>query len=330
MLKRSVPAIVLLAVAIWGGFLLIDTEKKSAPDKGRTVLSVYTSGQATTPQMAFWKALADKDLTFSVDVHYWKNLDDLRGLLLAGKGDIWIGHVDGFALAAMRGAPVRLLSVTGWKKFYLLSNNPKVNNFSDLMKLSEETEIAVAPPQSPGLAVLRSMEKLSLPHFEYAPYDPKQLALKAMKNELEFLMLPEPLVTVLLKKAPQYHIVASVEEEYGKMAGKEAKLPMAGIAMNTRTLEKYPDLADKISDALLLQEQALIENPELGLEALPDEFEKFIPKAMVRASLKRDVICVRSAADAKDSVIEYLQMLFPAKITEGSSALPKTFFGEKQ
>ena len=320
----------LLAVAVWGSLLLIDTEKMSAPNKGRTVLSVYTSGQATTPQMAFWKALADGDLTFSTDVHYWKNLDDLRGLLLAGKGDIWIGHVDGFALAAMRGAPVRLVSVTGWKKFYLLSNNPELHNFSDIMTLPEETEIAVAPPQSPGLAVLRGMEKIDLPRFQYAPYDPKQLALKAMKNELELLVLPEPLVTVLLKKAPQYHIVASVEEEYGKMAGKEARLPMAGIAINTRTLEKYPGLAEKISSALLLQEKILIENPELGLEALPDEFEKFIPKAMVQASLKRDIICVRSGADAKDSVIEYLQMLFPNKMVEGSSALPETFFGAKQ
>ena len=49
--------------------------------------------------MPLWQALARGELSFVPDIHYWKNLNDLRGILLAGKGDIWVGSVDVFAQA---------------------------------------------------------------------------------------------------------------------------------------------------------------------------------------------------------------------------------------
>lgn len=331
MITRVAVLCTLLGLAAWGSLHLLQQNAPSAPETGRAVLSVYTTGQATTPQMPLWKAFAEGELPFTPAIQYWKTLDDLRGLLLAGKGDIWIGHIDGFAQAAMRGAPVQLVSVTGWKKFYLLTSLPDIHTFSDVRALGAGTEIASAPPHSPGVAVLRALEKHGVPAFTYVAYEPKQLALMAMQNKVPLLLIPEPLVTVLLQKAPHLRIVASVEEEYGRLTGKPAMLPIAGIAVNTNTLTRMPRLAQQLEQALANQEVTLQQFPLGGVHAMPEDFERFIPRPLVEASLERDVIRIRSARESKDMILEYLQMLFPDMENETRyGTLPETFFGEKQ
>lgn len=327
-MQKILALTALIVLAVWGGLHLTLNDTPSAPTPGRTVLSVYTTGQATTPQMPLWKALAEGKLNFTPEIHYWKNLDDLRGLLLSGKGDIWVGHIDGFAQAAMRGAPIRLVSVTGWKKFYLLSSREDIRSFKDISQLSKGSEIASAPPHSPGVAIMRALEGDGLPSFSYAPYEPKQLSLMAMQKKVDLLILPEPLVTVLLKKAPHLHIVASIEEEYGKLTGKPAMLPIAGIAVNTETLKQHPMLAEQIEKALKHQETCLKKNPATGLDTLPKEFEKFIPRQMILSSLERDIIQVRSAKESKALILDYLNIVFSdTKMTAKDISLPETFFG---
>jgi len=326
--KHFVSLAALLLIAVWGAYNILNEDKQSAPSTGRTHFSLYTTGQATTPQIPLWKALADGDLDFTPEVHYWKNLDDLRGTLLAGKGDIWVGHVDGFAQAAMRGAPVQLVSVTGWKKFYILTSRPELQDFSDLIALGDTATIAAAPPHSPGVAMLKAMEKAELPNFNYTTHEPKELALKAIKGDADLLLLPEPLVTVLLKKNPKLRIIASVEEEYGRLTGKEPFMPIAGIAVNTDTLKQHPELADNLGKAMQAQVAELRVNPKAGLDALPKEFEKFIPRPMVEASLERDIIMVRSARESEAIVRAYLAMILPESTeADGTIDLPADFFG---
>lgn len=329
MKKMQLASLALLfALAAWGGLHLAINTKQPAPHEGRATLSIYTTGQATTPQMPLWKALAEGDLAFAPDIRYWKNLDDLRGTLLAGKGDIWVGHIDGFAQAAMRGAPIRLVCVTGWKKFFILTSRPDIRTFDDIVRLPEGTEIATAPPHSPAVAVLHSLEGVGLPRFNYAPHEPKQLSLKAMRGDADLLLLPEPLVTALLAKAPNLRMVASVEEEYGRMTGREPLLPMAGIAVNTKTLALHPDLDERLAAAMRKQEQPLLDDPESGLATLPLEFEQFIGPEIVRASLARDIIRVRSAAESETLIREYLGMVFPECVgPDGTIPLPDGFFG---
>lgn len=332
MKKRQLALLApLFALAAWGGLLLMDHARQSAPSGGRATLAVYTSGQATTPQMPLWRALAEGDLDFEPDIRYWKNLDDLRGALLAGKGDIWVGHIDGFAQAALRGAPVRLVCVTGWKKFFLLTSRPDITSFDDILRLPAHTEIASAPPHSPAVAVLRALEGAGLPRFNYAPHEAGQLSLKVMRGDADLLLLPEPLVTALLAKVPGLRVVASVEEEYGRLTGGEPLLPIAGIAINTGTLARHPGLDRQIEAALRRQEQPLLDDPESGLAVLPAEFEQFIDPEIVRGSLARDVIRVRSAAESEAMIRDYLGMVFPESVgPDGVIPLPAGFFGGDQ
>lgn len=349
-MKRIAPLLIILALAIWGGLAVLHTERAVRPYSAsqasqtslassknqassesqakatpaeRPILSVYTTGQATTPQMPLWSALATQDLGFAPEIHYWKNLADLRGLLLAGKGDIWVGHVDGFAQAARLGAPVRLLVVTGWRKFFFLSSRPDVHTFADLKKIPANEPIASTPPGSPGVAVMRALEAHGGPRLAYQPLEPRQLSLEAMRGSLDLVLAPEPMVTLLLEKNPALRVVGGVEEEYGKMTGGEPVLPLAGIAVNTRTLKRYPGLEKRLSTALLAEEKPLLAHPEQGLAQLPEEFATFIAPELVRKSLSRDIIRVRSAKAARPLIETYLGMIYPKETT----ALPEGFFG---
>ncbi len=316
-----------IAIIIGGFALQKPSANHLAPETGQG-FTIYTTGQATSPQIPFWAALDRGDLDLPLNIKFWKSLDNLQGLMLAGKGDLWVGHVDGFAKAASRGAPVQLLSVTGWKKFYILSRDKNIKSFDDFLALPKGHPVAIAPPHSPVVPVLRAMEATALPHFHYVPQQPKQLALSVMKNESDLVILPEPLVTVLLHKVPELKIIANVEAEYGKMMGKDPVLPLAGIAINTNTARQHPELAAAIRDALEKQEARLRMDPASGIAALPKSFEGFIAKDLALQSMQRDLIRVETAQEAKAAILEYLDLITP----EGASPLklPDTFFGHEQ
>ncbi|WP_126377637.1 ABC transporter substrate-binding protein [Desulfovibrio ferrophilus] len=297
------------------------------PPKG---LTFYTTGGATTPQMPFWKAVADSAIPEldNLDVHYWKNLDDLRGVVLAGRGDLWLGHIEGFAQAAMRGAPVRLLAVTGWRKFSILTNAPNIQTLEDLLQCPAGTELAVAPPQSPAIPIMRTMESFGLPRFVYVPHEPRQLMLESLQKPSILILTPEPMTTVLLGKIPGLHVVAQVEDLFGRFTGRVPLLPIAGIAINEQLARQRPELIHALQQALVNAGQELAEAPTKGLESLPEDFEQFMTRDIVRDSLKRDIILVRPARECREIITQYLSMVLPDDNQSAIHNLPDSFFGQ--
>ena len=143
MLKRPVVTVVLLVVLLAAGaFFSLRGGKEMTilGDSGAPPLQFYTSPGVTTPQLAFWSAYKNGDLKsfLPLAVNYWKDLDQLKTLVVAGKGDLWLGHLEGFALARRLGAPVKVIAVSGWRKFYFLSRDDSIQSPEDLAgKLAE-------------------------------------------------------------------------------------------------------------------------------------------------------------------------------------------------
>ncbi|MBU1003301.1 MAG: hypothetical protein KKE73_12385 [Proteobacteria bacterium] len=328
---KKKPLITLILLVLGCAALALVLERSGAganPQQTAPGLSFYTTGGATTPQMPFWKAVADGTLPEleHLDVHYWKNLDDLRGLMLTGKGDLWLGHVEGFAQAAMRGAPVRLLAVTGWRKFSILARDPQIRTVADLLHSPPGTRLAVTPPQSPAVSILRELEQYGLPRFEYIPHEPRQLTLEALQGGPDLILVPEPLTTVLLNKVPELHVVAQVEKLYGRFTGREPLLPIAGIAVNERLARERPQLVLKLQQALLRAGTELAGDPEAGIQTLPEEFGRFIGRDTIRDSLARDLILVRPAGECRELVIQYLALVLAPHGGADVGKLPDDFF----
>ncbi|MCW7754338.1 phosphate/phosphite/phosphonate ABC transporter substrate-binding protein [Desulfobotulus sp. H1] len=303
-------------LALAGGLLLV----KNRPDEtllfGRNpdlpTLTFYTSDLATTPQLPFWSALKKGELleNCNIRVELWKNLDDLRGIMLAGKGDLWLGDTEGFARAQSAGAPVRLLLISGWRKFYLVSRNSKIHGLDDI----KGTQLAFTPPGTPAVSLIRSIQKEDRQAIIFASHEPRQLALMLLDGRLDTALLPEPLLSSLIAKDKTIRIVENIEDYYGRKTGGPGRIPLAGIAVNAKTAAAYPHLVQSILDTLIREGEKLTMDADAAMEALdalPTMFTGFIPKEMIAASLERDVVLVKTALDAEKEIRSYLSILMP-------------------
>jgi NitT/TauT family transport system substrate-binding protein len=241
-------------------------------------------------------------------VRTWKSTDDLRGLLLAGKGDLWLGHVEGFYQARKAGAPVHILTISGWKKFYLLTRDPAITKLADL----NGQDLPYAPAGSPAVPVLKAMATPAEKDIRYQPYEPKQLAMALLRGDVRTVLVPEPLVTNLLSKMDDLKIVISVEKLYGRRTGSPARLPLAGIAVNQHTSEKLPEVIKKLVEEIMAASMRLENNPEEGIDARPENFGQFVSRETVRQSLSRDLMLTRPAYEIPAEIHAYLTTLNPA------------------
>jgi NitT/TauT family transport system substrate-binding protein len=302
-------------------------EKYSPAPPAAKKLLIYTALTATTPQIPLWAAIRSGWAEgYAIEVEYWKTLDDLRGVMLAGKGDLWVGHLEGFAQAARRGAPVTLLAVTGWKKFYFVAPAGdaaalSLDSLAQALRDSEEP-LAVAPQDSPAIAILEDMGSRGVPAFAVAAMPPQQLMLEMLRGSRRYALLPEPMVSALLAKAPGLRVAASLEEEFARRFGGPGTLPLAGIAVRTGFAAENPELVRELVSAMQTAAGRLAADPESAAEVLPERVRETIGQDVLRNSLSRDLIHVAPAASARDEILSFLRRVLPQSQAPGAPDLP--------
>lgn len=313
--KWAFPLALALILAVPGGFFILrggaDHSLVFGDNPDLPTLTFYTTGSATTPQLPFWAAVQNGGILEScnIRVRFWKNLDDLRALLLAGKGDLWLGHTEGFAQAHEAQAPVRLLFISGWRKFFLVSTDPGARSLASFYG----RELPYAPHGSPAVPVLRALQQEAGESIDFTPHEPQQLALMLISGRIDSALVPEPLVTSLLDKVQDLRIIDSVEDVYGRHTGRPARMPIAGMAVNTLTAKKYPGVIEALTAAVLREARNLEADPQAGVNALPQDFETFMTKDKIRESLQRDFVLTLPAAEVREEIRTYLGFLMPGR-----------------
>ena len=284
----------------------------AVPVAAQKQITLYTALTTTTPQMPLWAAIRDgwpQDKTLAVE--YWKNLDDLRGIMLAGKGDVWVGNIESFVQAALRGAPVTLVAVSGWKKFYFLA--PQGEAFDDMTafaaKLREKgLELAVTPQDGPSLNILEKTAQQGGPAFSIAAMPPQQLMLEILRGTRQYALLPEPLLSGVLAKKPSLHAVLSLEEEFSRHHGGPARMPLAGIAVHTRFAKENPERVRELVSLMVQAAPKLAQDADAAIAVLPSEVLAALGRDVIAASLPRDTLFVAPAAAVRTEIAAYLAM----------------------
>ncbi|MDR1946003.1 MAG: hypothetical protein LBQ51_02395 [Desulfovibrio sp.] len=303
-----------------------------APENKKIACVLYTAQTTTTPQIPLWAALnVEAPGKLDISVEYWKNLDDLRGIILAGKGDIWVGHIEGFAQAALRGAPITLAAVTGWKKFYFVA--PPESTATDAESLAAELregkrQLAVAPQGSPALAVLETMRKRGGPSFAVSAMPAPHLMLEMLRGSQDCALLPEPLVSSLAAKKPGLRIVAGLEDEFSRLYGGPARLPWAGVAVNTRFAAEHPEIVGRLVRDMARCAARLAGDPSAAIDVLPEEVKKNTGTDIIRASLARDMIFAAPAAEVKEEIAAFLRMALPDRGAADASRISALLEGD--
>lgn len=187
-------------------------------------------------------------------------------------------------------------------------------------------ELPYAPHGSPAVPVLRSLLPDGGETIRFKPYEPRQLALMLVSGRVDSALIPEPLVTRLLDQVTGLRIVESVEEHYGKHTGGPLRMPIAGIAVNTRTADAYPRIIATITDIILQEARKLASDPLPGVNALPPAVDAFMTREQVRKSLARDRVLALPASEAAAEIETYLEFLMPGK-TPAVDRLTRAFPG---
>lgn len=327
-MRRFVIALVLLAViAAYGAFQMVQTTD-IRPLNADATWVFYTSHGATTAQAPLWAARRDGwPDGINIETRFWKDLEDLRGIMLAGKGDIWVGHIDAFAQAAMRGAPITLVAVTAWKKFHFLTMDPEVNNLVELSRTLSRTDalLAVAPSDSPAFAILDDFRLKGGPGFAVSRHIPRQLMLGALRGDMRHMLLPEPLATQMMMKIPGLRRIACLEEEYSRLTGGEGLLPVGGIAVRTALLEERPEIIARLVEVMTKWTHLLPDALET-LSVLPETTLRELGQEVICQSLAHDPVRCIPAWDARREVLAYLSIVYPESTKERGRTLPSSFF----
>lgn len=278
-----------------------------------SALTVYTAVGATTAQAPLWGAISDGwSRNEAVEVRFWKDLDDLRGVILAGKGDIWVGHLDGLAQAARQGAPITLIALTAWSdKFRFLTLDPAIDSPAALAADAARNgeSLAVAPKGSPAVALLEAVRAGNGPAFRISDQPPQQIGLDLGRGAIRHVEVPEPLATALAAKVPALRDIGGLSALFKPANDKGFGVPMAGIAVRRALLTREPERIAALVAAMVGWAEKHRNDPDGVAAVLPAQTLESLGRDIVTESLKRDPTAVVDAKEAHALVEETLRLL---------------------
>lgn len=281
------------------------------PLRPRLIFS--SSPAATSPQLPWLAAVADGSLgALAIQERQdWHNQQQLLSSLLAGKGDVWLGHCEGFARARNAGAPIRILAISGWRKWAVIARS-KGQSWPELLRSSQPFTLPAAPPASPGEMLLEHLLAADGIVLRAEPNEPKQLMLKLLSGRVDMALLPEPMISTMLAKDPSLSIVASLEDLYSKRHGGQQRVPWAGFAIHEDLIRSQPDLPAKLAAVLTAAAARLATLPPEQIAAVwPDELCDFVPRDMLLTALPRELILVERACDVEEEIKTFLAIVNP-------------------
>jgi NitT/TauT family transport system substrate-binding protein len=332
--------------------------RASAGDGPGGKVLVYSATGATTAALPLMGALERGWPGSPVAVEEWKNLDDLRGLVLSGKGDVWVGHLEAFGRAAARGAGVRILAVTAWRKFYFVSGPfrgpadgeggrggtpgpgtpggeagywPQSPGELASLLASERLPLYAAPQSGPSTGILSRIAAMGGPSFDARALPMQQVLLELASGRARAALVPEPGATAALAKNPRLRIVGSLEDEHARLAGGPGRLPHAGIAADASFVREQPGLVRELQELMGASARELAAMPpEEAVTHLPRALREAVGETVLAESLARDPIGSVNAADAAHEIEGFL-CLAAAELCAGGRldpAFPRDFILE--
>jgi len=309
----TVVLIILLLYFVFRGcFLVLHTASDEIFTEGNNpaipTLDLYTAGTTTTPQLALFAGIAHGEVAgiFNLRIHLWKNPDELLANVLAGKGDIWIGHTEGFAMARKRRAPVQILAFTSFRKFFIITSE-KLKNWKDL----DSQTVAYSPPGSPAVPLMEIIMKKSSVKIMLEPHETKELSLLMALGRIKAAILPEPIVSHFISRNKNFSVMACVEDLFVMETGHNGSLPVAAIAVNEITARKYRGKIAKLQSVIINQSKKIASEGEKASVYFPSYLYEYISKDSVSESLKRDRPSARYGDEVRDDLMAYLRIVHP-------------------
>lgn len=289
-----------------------DSEQSAPPRLDSIHALVPTTMAFGAPMISFGKNGNLDALTTTTTVNTWEGVEQLKARLINGEADIAATPSHVAANLYNKGIDMRLVGPVVWGLLYVLApEGTEVDNWEAL----RGQRIAIPlPNNTPDLVFTYLLEqnKLSKDDLNITYTEDGQQAIALlMKNEVDWIVLPEHAATVAQAKSQENgkNMVRALDlqKEWAKVTGKEARFPMASLVMPGKLVDEHPELVQ----AVIAEVKAGVDKANTGdpetLKAIAEHYE--LPLPVVEKVLPRLQLNMVPARQARAELEDYLTRL---------------------
>lgn len=246
-----------IAIRLLLAVLLLASGPVMAEKLPRLILA-GPSSSVSNPLIHMVESGALNDLADKVEFVSWRDPDQLRLMALNGQADVLAMPVNVAANLYNRGAKLRLLNVSSWGLLWLVSRDASLTTIADLRGKEITMPFRGDMPdilfgllaEREGLDVRKDLRL----RYVATPIDAMQLLLM---RRTDHALLAEPAISMALRKAsegplslvaPELHRSIDLQQEWGRLLQREARIPQAGIALMA-SIKDNPAIAARIEQA---------------------------------------------------------------------------------
>jgi NitT/TauT family transport system substrate-binding protein len=298
----------------------LDVLHIAAPPEGLLALPVL--------HMVETQPLKEHGLT--LEFSPWKNPEQLRALVLGGQTDVVSMNTVAAVIMSAKDVPLKLLGLSLGNVLHVLSSTPDIQSLEDLKGKTVAVPFKGEMPDLLFRAVIEKTPGLSIDDLTIRYTSTSRDAANLLAGgRVEAALIADPHSAILLEKAgkddiPPLFDAINLQNAWNAACGKESPLPIAGVAAIGAFSRNEPQLnrfwtayTDAVNWCIAHPEQAAA----LQAEALTSP-----ETAAGIARATQDYIRPVTAADAREPIEQFMQLLRDSDPEKYKTAVPKPDF----
>jgi NitT/TauT family transport system substrate-binding protein len=237
-LAAEFAAALIAALALLAG--LGPAGSVAAADKRPLLVLAGPPASVSTPLIHMVESGALNEIADKVEFRVWKDPDQLRVIALGGQADFVAMPTNVAANLYNRGVDLRLLNVSTWGMLWMVSRDGAARTLADFRGKEIAMPFRADMPDIvfglvAGAQGLDPKKDFKL-RYVASPLDAMQLLIT---RRVDHALLAEPAISMALRKtksfpvslvAPDLYRSVDLQQEWGRLYKREARIPQAGIA----------------------------------------------------------------------------------------------------
>lgn len=257
----------------------------------KLVLSGPFAG-VSNPLIHMVESGALNDVADKVEFKAWMGTDQLK-LMALGKGDFKADFVAMPSNVAAnlynRGVDLKLMNISIWSILWMVSRDENLATLADFKGKEVAMPFRADMPdilfeqivKAEGMDPKKDFKLRYVPH----PLDAMQLLIM---RQVDHALLAEPAISMALRKtqsfpvsviAPDLYRSVSIQEEWGRVFKREAKVPQAGMTAMQSVIDK-PHILKRFQEEYTKSAQWCLDNPEEAGKLIAKNIEMLTPEAV--------------------------------------------------
>ena len=250
-----------------------------------------------------------KDYADKVEFKIWNNPDQLRAMIINKEVDFVAVPTNVASILYNKKQPIKMLNVSVWGILKILVRDEKIKHLEDL----KGSELVIPwRGDMPDIVLRAVMKKKGLTKEDIKLVyvsNPMDAAQQLIMRRADNILLPEPATSMVLRKTKSFpvNVIAptvfrgiDLQEEWGEVYDRDAKIPQAGMAVVGAMIERK-ELIEKFEAEYAKAMEWYKANPKEAGELVVKYVEMFDADA-IADSVGHVQLDVKKAIDSKEAL----------------------------